>query len=63
MQTNKLSDSTKTVSLALAQLRRKLLNLTARNKFINFKHTIGKSLQFVECKPEHIYKNLVALCT
>lgn len=37
-----------TLSNALAQLRLKLLDLTGRNRLINFKHTPGKSLQFVE---------------
>ena len=33
---------------ALEQLRLKLLDLTGRNRLINFKHTAGKSLQFIE---------------
>lgn len=44
---------------ALEQLRLKLLDLTGRNRLINFKHTIGKSLQFVEGHPSAIYQKLV----
>lgn len=47
------------LSSALAQLRLKLLDLTGRNKLINFKHTAGKSLQFIEGQPSDIYKKLV----
>ena len=41
------------------QLRLKLLDLTGRNRLINFKHTAGKSLQFVEGHPAAIYQKLV----
>jgi hypothetical protein len=44
---------------ALAQLRLKLLDLTGRNRLINFKHTAGKSLQFVEGQFAAIYQKLV----
>lgn len=33
---------------ALEQLRLRLLDLTGRNKLINFKHSTGKTIQFVE---------------
>lgn len=46
------------LSSALAQLRIKLLDLTGRNRLINFKHTAGKSLQFVEGQPAAIYEKL-----
>jgi len=36
---------------ALTQLRLKLLDLTGRNRLLNFKHTAGKSLQFAEGQP------------
>jgi len=48
-----------TLSSALGQLRLKLLDLTGRNRLINFKHTAGKSLQFVEGHPAAIYQKLV----
>ena len=46
------------LSSALAQLRIKLLDLTGRNRLINFKHTAGKSLQFVEGQPSAVYEKL-----
>jgi len=48
-----------TLTSALEQLRLKLLDLTGRNRLINFKHTAGKSLQFVEGHPAAIYQKLV----
>jgi hypothetical protein len=47
------------ITSALEQLRLKLLDLTGRNRLINFKHTAGKSLQFVEGHPAAIYQKLV----
>jgi hypothetical protein len=44
---------------ALVQLRLKLLDLTGRNRLLNFKHTAGKSLQFSEGDPAGIYERLV----
>jgi transcription elongation GreA/GreB family factor/very-short-patch-repair endonuclease len=44
---------------ALEQLRLRLLDLTGRNRLINFKHAAGKSLQFVEGHPAAIYHKLV----
>lgn len=54
MQTNK-----SLLTTALDQLRLKLLDLTGRNRLINFKHAPGKSLQFVEGHPSAIYQKLV----
>jgi transcription elongation GreA/GreB family factor/very-short-patch-repair endonuclease len=51
--------STSLLALALEQLRLKLLDLTGRNRLINFKHTPGKSLQFVEGAAASIYQRLV----
>lgn len=48
-----------TLTSALEQLRLKLLDLTGRNRLINFKHAAGKSLQFVEGHPAAIYQRLV----
>lgn len=56
---NGLNTESSTLSTALAQLRLKLLDLTGRNRLINFKHTSGKSLQFVEGHPVAIYQKLV----
>ena len=54
-----MSDSASPLTSALEQLRLKLLDLTGRNRLINFKHTAGKSLQFVEGHPSAIYQKLV----
>ncbi len=51
-------DSTALTS-ALGQLRLRLLDLTGRNRLINFKHAAGKSLQFTEGHPAAIYQRLV----
>ena len=58
---NPNAGSTQRVALAeaLTQLRFKLLDLSAWNKLINFKHTIGKSLQFVDGQPSSVYQKLV----
>ena len=54
-----MNDSRSALISALGQLRLKLLDLTGRNRLINFKHTAGKSLQFVEGRPATIYQKLV----
>lgn len=54
-----MSNSASPLTSALEQLRLKLLDLTGRNRLINFKHTAGKSLQFVEGHPTAIYQKLV----
>jgi len=45
---------------ALAQLRLRLLDLTGRNRLLNYKHPIGKSLQFVQGQPAVIYERLAS---
>ncbi len=54
-----MSYSASILTSALEQLRLKLLDLTGRNRLLNFKHTAGKSLQFVEGHPDAIYQKLV----
>ena len=44
---------------ALKQLRTKLLDLSGRNRLLNFKHTPGRSLQSVEGDLQVIYDRLV----
>jgi hypothetical protein len=44
---------------ALEQLRMRLLDLTARNRLLNFRHATGRSLQFIEGRPAAIYQTLV----
>lgn len=46
------------IHVALRELRLKLLDLTGRNRLINFKHTPGKSLQFVHSTIDGTYKRL-----
>jgi len=43
---------------ALEQLRLRLLDLSGRNRLLNFRHTAGRSLQFVEGQPSAIYQKL-----
>lgn len=43
---------------ALQRLRLRLLDLTGRNRLLNFKHSIGKSLQFVTSSPEAVFSRL-----
>lgn len=45
---------------ALGQLRTRLLDLTGRNRLLNYKPSIGKSLQFVHSVPEASYTRLLA---
>ena len=47
------------VEAALHQLRIKLLDLSGRNRLLNFKHTPGRSIQFVEGSPVAMYQRLV----
>ena len=44
---------------ALEKLRLRLLDLTARNRLLNFKHTAAKTLQFVEGEPRAVYDKLI----
>jgi very-short-patch-repair endonuclease len=53
-------DGRSALRAALEQLRLKLLDLTGRNRLLNFKHTSGRSLQSVEGRPQAIYERLVA---
>lgn len=48
------------IEAALEQLRLRLLDLTGRNRLINFKHTAGKSLQFVHTSIDATFRRLTA---
>lgn len=48
------------IKVALNELRLRLLDLTGRNRLINFKHTAGKSLQFVHTNIDGAYRRLIA---
>ena len=45
---------------ALAKLRLRLLDLTSRNRLLNFKHSPGKSLQFVHSVPDKVFSKLLS---
>ncbi|MBP5987991.1 MAG: DUF4011 domain-containing protein [Azonexus sp.] len=47
-----------TLEDALQRLRLRLLDLTGRNRLLNFKHSVGKSLQFVHSNPEAVFSRL-----
>ncbi len=48
------------IKAALNELRLRLLDLTGRNRLINFKHTAGKSLQFVHSSIDGTFNRLIA---
>jgi len=47
------------IAQGLGQLRTRLLDLTGRNRLLNFRHTAGRSLQFVSANPAAIFQRLV----
>lgn len=53
-------DSKKVVTDGLNITRKNLLDLSGRNRLLNFKHTGAKVLRFVDELPNHIYAELVA---
>ena len=48
------------IRAALNELRLRLLDLTGRNRLVNFKHTAGKSLQFVHTSMDGVFLRLLA---
>jgi hypothetical protein len=46
------------IEVALEQLRLRLLDMTGRNRLINFKHSPGKSLQFVHSTIDGVFTRL-----
>ena len=46
--------------MALEELRKKLLDLTRRNRLINFKHTRGMSLRVVDELPDQVVERILA---
>lgn len=48
------------IEVALNELRLRLLDLTGRNRLINFKHAAGKSLQFVHTSIDGTFRRLLA---
>ncbi|MDR3735670.1 MAG: DUF4011 domain-containing protein [Acidobacteriaceae bacterium] len=53
------AESRSVLCSALEQLRLKLLDLSGRNRLINFKHTSGRSMQFIEGNCIDVYQKLV----
>ncbi|BAL23679.1 DUF4011 domain-containing protein [Azoarcus sp. KH32C] len=49
-----------TLEEALQRLRLRLLDLSGRNRLLNFKHSVGKSLQFAHSNPEAVFARLFA---
>lgn len=43
---------------ALEKLRLRLLDLTRRNRLLNFKHSAGKCIQFVQAQPDPVFRRL-----
>ena len=55
-----LFDGSTPIPQALEQLRLRLLDLTGRNRLLNFKHTAGRSLQLVPSNLNEIFSRLIA---
>ena len=53
------ADGYEALLTAWGQLRLRLLELTGRNRLLNFRHTTGRSLRFIEGQPGPIYERLV----
>lgn len=53
-------DSQKVITEGLSLTRKNLLDLSARNRLLNFKHTGAKILRFVDELPNFIYAELMA---
>jgi len=49
----------RTIGEALEKMRLRLLELTRRNRLLNFKATAGKSLRFCDAHPEAVFKRLM----
>ena len=47
------------VDIGLQNARKELLDLSGRNRLLNFKHTSAKILRFVDTQPNHVYSELV----
>lgn len=47
------------IEVALEELRLRLLDMTGRNRLVNFKHSPGKSLQFVHSSINSAFKRLI----
>lgn len=57
---NNLFNGSVPIRAALHELRMRLLDLTGRNRLINFKHSAGKSLQFVHTSIDATFQRITA---
>ena len=57
---NNLFNGSVPIRAALHELRMLLLDLTGRNRLLNFKHSAGKSLQFVQTSIDATFQRITA---
>ena len=57
---NNLFGGSVPIRAALHELRMRLLDLTGRNRLVNFKHSAGKSLQFVHTSVDATFQRITA---
>lgn len=57
---NNLFGGSVPIRAALHELRMRLLDLTGRNRLVNFKHSAGKSLQFVHTSIDATFQRITA---
>jgi very-short-patch-repair endonuclease len=58
-ETTNIFDGHHDVTEVLAQLRRRLLDLTARNRLLNFRHSQTKTIGIVDAVPDAVYDRLL----
>ncbi|MBC7548307.1 MAG: DUF4011 domain-containing protein [Polaromonas sp.] len=57
---NNLFNGSIPIPAALHELRMRLLDLTGRNRLVNFKRSAGKSLQFVQTSIDATFQRITA---
>ena len=57
---NNLFNGSITIRAALQELRMRPLDMTGRNRLVNFKHSAGKSLQFVQTSIDATFQHITA---
>ena len=57
---NNLFNGSIPIRAALQELRMRLLDMTGRNRLVNFKHSAGKSLQFVQTSIDATFQRITA---
>ena len=53
------AQNTKLLKQNLEKLRKKLLNLSARNRLLNFKHTKSSSLRIIDEVPNQLFEKMI----